>query len=285
MKKSIIFYVFLLVSIFIVKAQFYESPFYMSPSTKSDVLDLAFIKITYKLTYVKNTEHPDVKDSDVEVLLIGKNYSKYYSSQYEDYNKEIFKGSYYDGIPNPPSGTLGMEIIKNNLENKLIYTELKTHPFEQNFMYKEEIPRMNWQISAEKKTIASYTCTKATTTFRGRRYEAWFSPEIPIPNGPWKFSGLPGLILSIADSKNEYHFECIGIENLIKQKPIVLYKLKYENTTHDKFLRYCQQYHNDVVPYAKAAGGASFNAKSMTDVSVDQEYKSLKQPFNSIEQE
>lgn len=273
----------LLVFVTIVKAQFYESPSSISRSTKYDILDSASIKITYKLTYVKNRETPSVKYTDTEVLLIGKNYSKYFSGQYESYNKEIHKGS-YSIIPNPPMGTLGIEIIKNIKKNELIYTELET-ALGQNFMYKEEVPKIDWQIGSETKKISSYTCVKATTKFRGRIYEAWFSPEIPIPNGPWKFGGLPGLILYITDSKDEYRFECIGIENLKKIEPIVLYKLKYENTTREKYLRLCERFHKDAVPYAKAAGGAVFNAKSMTDSSVEPEYKSFKQPFNPIELE
>lgn len=69
------------------------------------------------------------------------------------------------------------------------------------------------------KSDVLYTCVKATAKFRGRTYEAWFASDIPIFNGPWKFGGLPGLILSLTDSKNEYHFECIGIENLKNRNP------------------------------------------------------------------
>ena len=74
-----------------------------------------------------------------------------------------------------------------------------------NFHYiKDEIDIFNWQIENSKDTIiAGYTCQKATTTFRGRDYEAYFTNEIANQGGPWKFDGLPGLILSVT-SKDGY---------------------------------------------------------------------------------
>lgn len=48
--------------------------------------------------------------------------------------------------------------------------------------------------------------------FRGRSYVAWFTMDIPIENGPWKFAGLPGLILKVYDDKKLYDFECVKIE-------------------------------------------------------------------------
>jgi len=48
--------------------------------------------------------------------------------------------------------------------------------------------------------ISDYNVTKAKVEFRGRKYEAWFSEEIPINAGPWKFFGLPGLILEVGSA-------------------------------------------------------------------------------------
>ncbi|RXJ50293.1 GLPGLI family protein [Gelidibacter gilvus] len=68
---------------------------------------------------------------------------------------------------------------------------------------KEKDIDFNWQITNETKNIGKFICYKATTkNFRGRNYEAWFTYEIPVPAGPWKFHGLPGLILEIHDDKD-----------------------------------------------------------------------------------
>jgi len=60
--------------------------------------------------------------------------------------------------------------------------------------------KIEWNISEqEQKEIGGFVCKKATTTFRGVDYIAWFTEEIPLPYGPWKFRGLNGLILEIYD--------------------------------------------------------------------------------------
>lgn len=68
----------------------------------------------------------------------------------------------------------------------------------------ETFPKMTWEISDEIKTISNYKCNKATTIFRGRKYTAWFSSELPIHFGPWKFTGLPGLIFEIYDETKAF---------------------------------------------------------------------------------
>ena len=41
-------------------------------------------------------------------------------------------------------------------------------------------------MTGEHGTVASFDCQKAECDFRGRRWEAWFTPEIPVSEGPWK---------------------------------------------------------------------------------------------------
>ena len=62
-------------------------------------------------------------------------------------------------------------------------------------IYEEEAPELEWEMTGEHGTVASFDCQKAECDFRGRRWEAWFTPEIPVSEGPWKLKGLPGLIL------------------------------------------------------------------------------------------
>ena len=60
--------------------------------------------------------------------------------------------------------------------------------------------KMTWKILAEKKMIGEFDCQKAETDFGGRHWIAWFTSDLPFPFGPYKFGGLPGLILKISDS-------------------------------------------------------------------------------------
>lgn len=64
----------------------------------------------------------------------------------------------------------------------------------------------NWKIMAEQDSVAGYFCTKATANHAGRDYEAWFTTDIPISDGPYIFRGLPGLIVKLYDSRNHYVF-------------------------------------------------------------------------------
>lgn len=264
-----------------VRGQFYQPPSYLSIDTKYKVLDSAKLKITYKLTYVKDSNRPDEKYIDIETLLIGDKTSKYFSSSYAEYNNEIYEGikskKHTSIIPNPPRGVLGVEIYKNFSKNEVTFIELGT-ALRSDFLYNENIPIINWNISNVTSTIASYTCQKATAEFRGRKYEAWFTSEIPINNGPWKFGGLPGLILKITDDKQYYNFECTGIEQLSKKGPIIIYDLNYEKTSREAYNKVCNRYHEDIVPFYKMRGGAVFSINKGRE-----ELKSKKEPYNPIE--
>lgn len=88
------------------------------------------------------------------------------------------------------------------------------------YEYEEEGVLQSWSIEMDTATILGYHCQRATCAWRGRDYEAWFTTEIPISDGPMKFLGLPGLIVRISEGEGIYSFELKGIENLCK--PIYL---------------------------------------------------------------
>ena len=81
---------------------------------------------------------------------------------------------------------------------------------------------INWDLPDETKTINELTCKKATAIVRGRNWEVWYTPDIPMFYGPWKFYGLPGLIVSAMDESKEFFFTLNKIENQEELKmPIV----------------------------------------------------------------
>ena len=83
-----------------------------------------------------------------------------------------------------------------------------------NFYKITEKAGQNWKISDSTKTFGSYPVQKAVTEFGGRNWVAWFTQDIPIPYGPYKFNGLPGLILELYDSKKEYYFKLVRSEKI-----------------------------------------------------------------------
>ncbi|AWG24317.1 hypothetical protein FK004_03285 [Flavobacterium kingsejongi] len=116
---------------------------------------------------------------------------------------------------------------------KIISTESKS---DINYRIEEAFPTMHWTISEEEtRLINQYRCNKALLTFRGRKYTAWFTTDIPMAFGPWKFHGLPGLILEIYDEDNRYHWSATRIQYpYTSDKPISLLKPErkgYQNIT------------------------------------------------------
>jgi len=101
------------------------------------------------------------------------------------------------------------------------------------YRFNEDIPIQQWEIHEETAIVAGYQCQKATTRFRGRSYVAWFTPEIPINNGPWKFGGLPGLILKVYDEDVLFTFECTKIEYFRNtfhiQAPLSLFHFHFQD--------------------------------------------------------
>ncbi|HLT53106.1 MAG TPA: GLPGLI family protein [Flavobacteriaceae bacterium] len=86
------------------------------------------------------------------------------------------------------------------------------------FLVTDEI-YYSWQITNETKQIQNFTCYKATTTFRGNNFEVWFTPDIPINAGPWKWYGLPGLIVEATDTDKSEVYLLEKVEKLTEEIP------------------------------------------------------------------
>ena len=80
------------------------------------------------------------------------------------------------------------------------------------FYYKEPTPDFQWSLKQDTCSILGYPCQKAVCQYGGRVWTAWFTTHIPISDGPYKFSGLPGLILRISDEDQFFIFEMSGME-------------------------------------------------------------------------
>ncbi len=80
--------------------------------------------------------------------------------------------------------------------------------------YYDKLPEQNWQITTETKKISKYLCYKATLNFRGRSYTAWFTTDINVRFGPWKFTNTPGLIMQIYDESNSFFWSVNKIGTL-----------------------------------------------------------------------
>lgn len=179
-------------------------------------LGKADICVVFKRTMVLDTITPDEYFRiDNLTLMAGKDGSAFYSEdrkkdlEMSENNKEYFLQKYSD-----PKifGKIAM------FEKEAIFRDYKQNVCIVHQSYDitsweltEEIEKPEWEIGDSIINILGYECIKATTVFRGRTWTAFFSPEIPIPDGPWKLCGLPGMILKAYDKKNEYCYEAIAL--------------------------------------------------------------------------
>ncbi|GHT71710.1 hypothetical protein AGMMS50239_40950 [Bacteroidia bacterium] len=218
-------------------------PPYARDVSKTTTIDSGFIRVLYALNAV------DIKDletyDDLQRLEIGAQYSKYYSlfvfdkdstTTFELIERSAQNNVRYDlslgdvvimmiidGKYQGWSEYLFSEYFKNFSTNELTeYTRMPCSLDKYNAQYSEPLPVQHWEISDDTLTVAGYLCQKATCRFRGRDYTAWFSNDIPINNGPWKFGGLPGLILKVYDKDKLCTFECVGMENHKQKYPVTL---------------------------------------------------------------
>ncbi len=88
------------------------------------------------------------------------------------------------------------EVLFKSLEEES-YTH-KSNLFGKDFLVIDTLQVWKWKISAgEQREVSGYICMKATYKDSTTLMEAWFTPQIPISNGPAEFGGLPGLVLEM----------------------------------------------------------------------------------------
>ncbi|SIO35780.1 GLPGLI family protein [Epilithonimonas zeae] len=101
--------------------------------------------------------------------------------------------------------------IEKDLTNQsLVY---KSRIGRDNYSY-PETPVFEWKILPETVKIGDYQTQKAETKFGGRTWYAWFTQEIPFQDGPYKFYGLPGLIVKVQDAKGDYSFDLMQTKKI-----------------------------------------------------------------------
>ncbi|WP_438969086.1 GLPGLI family protein [Nonlabens sp.] len=126
-------------------------------------------------------------------------------------------------IPDNKGNTYASSRYFKNTDNILF--------FERNaILVRDSIPDIIWYLTDEKKLIGDFVCKKATTIFRGTFITAYYNEEISTSFGPWKFNGLPGLIISL------YTEKMIGFRSwTLKQIEIIESKTNVLNLDKSKY--------------------------------------------------
>lgn len=121
--------------------------------------------------------------------------------------------------------------------------------------YDEPFSEIDWEIAEDStKTILDYQCVMATADYHGRKWTVWFTPEIPMQDGPWKFCGLPGLVIEASEPSGQHCFTVTGIET--SPQPIFpVFNTEYEKMDRKDMLRAARHYRENSYAMFKAATG------------------------------
>jgi GLPGLI family protein len=95
-----------------------------------------------------------------------------------------------------------------------------------NYVVQDTFPKLAWNITSEERIIEGFNCSKATVEFRGRKYIAWFTTALPYSFGPWKFNGLPGVILEVYDTELLFTWQAKKIKSKVVE--ISIPKIDYK---------------------------------------------------------
>ncbi|MFP3591044.1 GLPGLI family protein [Chryseobacterium sp. SIMBA_038] len=170
----------------------------------------------YDYKYISDSTNKAEVKSDIMLLDIDKNGSKYYSRE-KFASDSITKADIAKQLKGGFGGSIN---IKKNIKPGTIFTTVtKAYPdykvslsdkIGQTTYKVAEDQKPEWKILPEKQKIGEYNTQKATTTFGGRQWIAWFSADIPFQDGPYKFYGLPGLIVKLEDKTGSHIMTLIG---------------------------------------------------------------------------
>lgn len=162
-----------------------------------------------------------------------------------------------------PDGSTSWDLRKG--PTKKTYTYVFTNPAEESLTvyskygedlgyYMEPVTEIEWSIAEDSTaTVLGYECVMAESDYHGRHWKAWFTPEIPMPFGPWKLRGLPGLILK-AEANGGFLFEATGLEHTDRIiSPMYLSK-DYTKVDRKKALENAEYYANNAESILNAQG-------------------------------
>jgi len=227
-------------------------------SAQKDVLDRASMKCMYRATELKDTLDVAFYE-DLLILQIGPQVSKcfsYYTFQNDslrqtpegnrqaselfnralaDFHKHRDRSRFLNSFPRSRTVTI---VYKNHPAGAITVTDGLR---EDQVTYRDTLNAQQWTMTDSTREVLGYTCQQATADFRGRRWTAWFTTDIPISDGPWKLGGLPGLILEAYDEGQQHVFTAVGLER-VKDEPIIFnqkdgHNRRFEPTNRLDFLR------------------------------------------------
>ncbi len=239
-------------------------------------------RFIYDYTFVKDTLAKTDVAKELMYLDISKEGSKFYSrdafvadstrmAEFEKQIKATGGMNVSASFSQNKRGIVRDKITKNYAKQEVI---LESKMGRDEFHVAED-RKIVWKISPEKMKVGEFEAQKATTSFAGRKWTAFFAPELPFQDGPYKFHGLPGLIVKLEDDSKTHVFE---LKAVTKFTPAAVVTSQYNSPAkpfainREKYKKMFWDRRNDPAKEFKqvALGGVKVQSVSFNGVEVSE---------------
>lgn len=230
---------------------------------KQKEIGKSVMEFMYDYRYLRDTTDVTSERTDRMILQVGYGLSKFssYRTMQVDSLIRVSTSDQVQANPNRYIGGESYSIYKNYPTGKFTTTDKIATDW---FLIEELIPVQEWNLLEDTKEILGYKCKSATCSFRGRDYIAFYTDEIPVADGPWKFGGLPGFIMEVRSTDNHYSFSCVGI-NSKTERNIVMPDVSYNKTSRVKFYQTKHRYDTNPLGYLETVSGIKVNVTSESE--------------------
>jgi GLPGLI family protein len=183
----------------------------------------------FRVTY----EYSNQFESNNEVLIADQTNAVYIkggmAAKIPEGELEYKNGTYV--APLLVNSTSEVQFFSNNKSNDIVMNTISNDKVR--YIVRDSTITFNWKLSKdETKKIGGYLCKKANLDWRGRKYTAYYTEEIPLLTGPYKFKGLPGMILEISTG-NSSSFHSWVAKKI--QYPIIYLKNEVPSLTDNSY--------------------------------------------------
>lgn len=188
-------------------------------------------RFSYEYKFVIDSTEKDKVETEIMLLNVFSKGSQFYSqavaktdsTMSAEISKQVNSGSTNINLKGIALGGRVRHQVEKNYPDYLVNYFIKMGGEE--YMVTES-RNQDWKILPDKEKIGELMAQKATCNFAGRSWIAWFVAEIPIQDGPYKFHGLPGLIVKIEDQTKSHSYELKGIKKLSEDTEFKSFKDK-----------------------------------------------------------
>ena len=176
------------------------------------------------------------------------------------------------------SGAYEVSVVGSTDVNRKIFKDFVNKKY---FYYKQHlddilkisdpIENISWNIAYnDTKTILEMECKKATGKLYGKDYTVWYTSKIPYSDGPWKFNGLPGIILQVSDSEECFKIEAEKIKINANDELMFNNDLKFTKSfSWDEYILFMQKFLTKMSKFTSNSGEYNVHFNILKSIEPD----------------